>query len=366
MNDISQEERFQVVHGSDAEGKPIFSLLLKRTYDIRGNKRLVRAVQTSELRKTDEYYDGGAPEWSTIKFESDLVPFKPFTDVVVVGKAYAPQAGPVQQMNIEISVAGKTKIICVIGDRECRYRPERPPEFTDPVPFSTMEIRYERAFGGKDDVSDPQTPLAYPRNDMGCGLVLKNVQKRVHGLSLPNLEDPSDLLTPERIVLTDPYKWNLLPIPQGCGWVHRSWYPRSSFAGSMPPYLGPDDVMREEEMGLVPKRHVALSRQLKLPSYHPRFQNGASVGLMFQPLVGEETIQLTGLTPSGVINFALPSERPKLMLDIGLGQKELVPALHTVCIRPDDMQVDLVWRGAHSYPGLFWLPQMTRLHAEVA
>jgi hypothetical protein len=358
-------EVFQTVHGMDSDRKPIFSLLLKRTYDIRDDGILVRSSNT-ELRQIDEYYDGGDPEWATVKFEADFVPFKPLTDVVVIATAYAPQGRAVQQMDVGINVAGKTKAIRVLGDRECHYNPERPPSFSDPIPFESMPIRYERAYGGRDDTSDPQMPIAYPRNDMGCGLALKNNREKIQGMQLPNLEDPLDLLMPDRIVLEDPYRWNSLPLPQGLGWVQRSWYPRSSFVGSMPPYLDPDEVMREEALGMVPKRQVALSRQFKLPSFHPRFNNGASQGLMFPPLAGTESVRLVGLTSSGLLDFALPGERPRLMLDIGIGENELDPVLHTVCIRPDDMQVDLVWRGAHPYPGLDWLPQMKSLHAEVA
>lgn len=366
MVDMPNTEVFQVVNGMDAERKTIFSLLLKRTYDIQKDGVLIRSDTTLPLRQIDEYYDGGDPDWATIKFESELVPYKPYTDVIVIGKAYAPQGAPVQQMDVSISVGTRTKTIRVLGDRQCRYNSGQPPIFTEPVPFQEMEIRYERAFGGKDEISDPQTPLSYPRNDMGCGMVLKNVRERVEGLALPNLEDPADLLTPDRIILEDPYRWNSLPLPQGLGWLQRSWYPRSSFVGSMPPYLDPDEVMREEALGLVPKRQVALSRQFKLPSYHPFFNNGASTGLIFKLLTGLEPIKLFGLTPSGLLEFDLPGDTPKLMLDIGLGENELQPFLHNVCIRPDDMQVDLIWRGAHPYPGLDWLPQMRRLHAEVA
>jgi hypothetical protein len=366
MVDISNSEVLQVVHGMDADRRSIFSLLLKRTYDITERGILVRSANTSELRRSDEFYDGGDPEWATVKFEADLAPFKLFTDVVVIATAYAPSGHPVQQMDVEANVAGKVKVIRVFGDRECRYNPQRPPTFTDPTPFQTMEIRYERAFGGKDAISDPEMPMAYPRNDMGCGLVLKNVRETVQGLRLPNLEDPADLLTQDRIVLEDPYRWNSLPFPQGFGWVQRAWYPRSSFVGSMPPYLDPDEVMREEALGMVPAKQVALSRQFKLPSFDPRFNNGASMGLVFQPLAGTEPVRLVGLALAGALEFSLPGERPKLMLDIGIGESELEPVLHTVCIRPDDMQVDLIWRGAHPYPGLDWLPEMKSLHAEVA
>lgn len=359
-------EVFEVVNGMDTERKTIFSVLLKRTYDIQNSGVLVRSGQTLPLRKIDEYYDDGAPDWATIKFEAELVPFKPYTDVIVIGKAYADQGNPIQQMDVSVSVGRRSKTIRVVGDRKCRYNSGQNPSFTDPVPFQEMEIRYERAFGGKDEISDPQTPLAYPRNDMGTGLILKNVRKRVEGLPLPNFEDLADMLTPDRIILEDPYRWNSLPLPQGFGWLQRSWYPRSSFVGSMPPYLDPDEVMREETLGLVPQRQVALSRQFKLPSYYPYFNNGASTGFIFKSLSGAESIKLSGLTPAGYLEFDLPGETPRLMMDISLGENELKPFLHTVCIRPGDMQVDLIWRGAHPYPGLDWLPQMQRLHAEVA
>jgi hypothetical protein len=39
--------------------------------------------------------------------------------------------------------------------------------------------------------------------------------------------------------------------------------------------------------------------------------------------------------------------------------------LHTVLIRMDQRQVDLVWRGAVPYPGPEWLPEMPRMEVLV-
>ncbi len=362
----SKTETIEVVHGADTERRPIFSVLLKRSYRIGSDGKLSRCEGECDFVRTDQYYDGGDPEWSTVKYEAELVPFKPFTDVVVIGQAHASDGRATTAMDISVTVRTRTKTIRVIGDRQCHYRAKRPPVFTDPAPFETMQVRYERAYGGKDEVSAPQTPIHYARNDMGCGFALSNVREKIEGLALPNLEDPNELLTPETLLIEDPYRWNSLPLPQGFGWVQRGWYPRSSFIGSMPPYLHPTELMREEALSLVPRNQVALSRQYKLPSYHPLFNNGASVGLIFQSLVGDEPITLLGLTPSGRMSFALPAERPQMMLDLGLGENQLEPVLHTVCVRPDDHQVDLIWRASHVYPGIDWLPNMTRLHAEVA
>jgi hypothetical protein len=53
------------------------------------------------------------------------------------------------------------------------------------------------------------------------------------------------------------------------------------------------------------------------------------------------------------------------MLDIGRGDQEMESRLHTVSIRPDDKELDLIWRGSCIYEGYSWWPKMQRLHAEV-
>jgi hypothetical protein len=357
-------ETFVVVPGHTGDRTPIFSVLVKRTYDLR-NGRLTRAATASPLVAVDQYFNDGDPEWTSVRQETDLVPYKMGTDVVFIGRAYAPGGEPVYELDATIAVDTLQKSIRIIGDRRCERVPGRPPLVTDPVPFTEMELRYERAYGGRDFFSIPMLPFYYPRNFVGSGLALKDVAEVVDGLALPNLEDAADLLTPERIVLESPTRWSDQPLPQGFGWVHRAWYPRCSFAGAFPPFVEPDAVLREEELGLVPEGQIALARQLKLPSFDVRFANGASTGLVHRGLRGDETVTLTQLTPEGGTTFALPGDRPRVALDIGLGQNELPVVLQTLCIRGDEGQVDLVWRGAHAYPGVDWLPEMKRMQASV-
>lgn len=351
--------------GRTGTGEHIFAVLAKRTYDIVADQRCVRSEHPVSLVDVDMYFDHGDPESCTVQYETDLVPYKIATDVVVIGSAHAPAGRPVMQMDVAVEVARHRKIIRVIGDRCCIHRANLPPEFTEPKPFTTMAIRYERAFGGEDWVSEPEMPFFYPRNFRGTGIALKNIPEAVDDLRLPNLEDPNELLTPERVVLDDRDAWNDLPLPQGFGWFQKTWYPRCSFVGSIQGRMDPDTVMREEALGIVPRHQIALLRQRKLPSFDIRFSNGGSLGLVLPYLNGDEPLRLTGLTPEGVLNFTLPGERPKMAMDIGFGRNELDVVLHTVCVRLDAMQVDLVWRGAHEYPGLDWLPEMKKLEYEV-
>jgi hypothetical protein len=96
-----------------------------------------------------------------------------------------------------------------------------------------------------------------------------------------------------------------------------------------------------------------------------QFANGASIGLIFSTFIGDELISLGRLTPDGLLNFSLPGETPAIGLDLGQGMEPLESALHTVSIRPDDLEVDLIWRGAKVYPGYGWLQNVTRIEAEV-
>jgi hypothetical protein len=356
---------FEIVPGKNSRGDHIFAVVVKRTYGLQNGAVAARCEADHELRQTDAYYDDGDAETSTVQYEYELAPCKPFVDIVVIGKAYPPGGVPAVQMIASVRIANLEKSVVVFGDRKCHYRESMPPIFSDPEAFTEMEIRYDRAYGGRDETSDPNIPFFYPRNHMGRGIALQNTKETIQGMALPNIEDPNDLLTSDRIVLYEPERWPQQPLPQGFGWFQRTWYPRSAFAGSYPPFVDVDTVTTEEQMGLLPQHHIALAKQSKLPSYHPRLNNGASYGMLFSDLNGNETVSLHGFSPSGKLEFTLPGENPQIILDIGSGPQQLPAKLDTVSIRPDDLEVDLIWRGACVYEGYSWLSKMKRLYAEV-
>ena len=356
--------QYAVFPGADEAGNPIFSVLVKRSYDIVPDAPLARAEKDEPLAPIDRYWDMGDPQTSTVQYESDMAPFKPMTDVVFVGKAISPGGRPVTNLDVGLQVEGiGAKIVRVIGNRRCLVQGGRL-AFTPPEPFTEMEIRYDNAYGGIDRKSIPEGPFHYPRNAMGKGMLLKWSKDLVDGLELPNLEDPADPLAPERLLLDVPEAWPLAPMPQGLGWFPRAAYPRAFYAGSVPPYIDTGTMTKEEYLGLIWKDHIILSRKGKLPGFHARFMQGASQGLSFPYLRGNETIRLRGLTPEGMLKFNLPGERPKMRLDIGNGLKDLDPILHTVQIRGEEKQVDLVWRGSLPYPGIEFLSEMTAFAAE--
>ena len=88
-----------------------------------------------------------------------------------------------------------------------------------------------------------------------------NVREAVQGLALPNIEAPEDALTPERVVIEDPTRWPMQPLPDGLGWRQRTWYPRCALIGALPAFLEPGTVTTEERLKLLPTNHVALALQ---------------------------------------------------------------------------------------------------------
>ena len=344
--------------GQTPEGKFIMAVLLKRTYKIVPSKPCVRAEEDKPLFGGDKHY--GDMMNTTVRFEADFIPFKLATDVVLNGSAYTPKGAPQREMTATLEIATAKKTVRVIGDRICKYRAGADPLFGDPTPFTQMELRYERAYGGVDVFTHPQCQYIYPRNHLGKGFAVANSKATVEGLELPNLEDPNDPLTPARLCIGKIDHWAKQPVPTGFGWYSKFWHPRAGWAGILPADKATEVMLRKEFAKLLTPAHKELYEKHPLPVVDFRHFNGASPGLALPYLAGDESIRLTNLTPDGNLEFRLPGDRPVYSLDLGEGVKEAANVLHTVQMRMNENEVDLVWRAAFPYPGPDWLPEMKK------
>lgn len=362
---LGDEERGQtvVLPGQSPQGEHILSVLLKRTYDIVPSGVCTRAPSDRPLNAGDIFW--GDPMNSTVRYESDFIPFKLGTDVVLNGRVYAPGGTPATSCLVSLRVAGKLKQVRVIGNRVAKHVKDGAPSFTEPEPFTTMNLRYELAYGGIDVYSDKAIPYPYPRNPLGRGLAVKNLEQSVDNLALPNIEDPDDLLTPERLCVDEYSRWERQPLPAGLGWVQKTWLPRAQLAGILPADRALEQELRQAYAKLVPSDQRDAYLKNGLPDMDFRFFNGASPGLAFPYLRGGEEIATANLSPEGIVFFHLPHDLPRLGLDIGFDMQEPEVVMHTVMIRMEERQVDLVWRGAVPYPGRDWLPQMRKMEVAV-
>src|SRR5262249_17510829 len=130
---------------TDLANTPKLTVVLKGTFAFDGGDVTPTPKQLA-IFTTDILTDTKPP---TVRFESDIVPFKPCADVVLVGRAYAPGGQAVTQLLAGLRVGDLRYGVLVIGDRHWQSEvfPDAP-TISVPDPFVTMDLGYERAFGG--------------------------------------------------------------------------------------------------------------------------------------------------------------------------------------------------------------------------
>jgi uncharacterized protein YjbI with pentapeptide repeats len=106
----------------------------------------------------------------------DSVYPKARAEVLLAGKAYAPQGRAVSDMRVRLTLGAIDKSLRVRGDR-ARMTSAGGTRFGDPAPFLEMPLDWTRAYGGP----------GHPENAVGVGY-----SGRDELLALPNIEDPRD------------------------------------------------------------------------------------------------------------------------------------------------------------------------------
>jgi hypothetical protein len=315
--------------GKDGLEYAVFAI--KGTFDIpsSGAEAAFSPVQVP-VTLADEYY--GEPGFSSVKYEMDTGLIKPGTDVVLVGSAVPQQT--VTRVDVGLQVGPAKKVIRVFGDRRWERSMGRW-RMTDPEPFDTMPLVYERAFGGTDDTHEKDKKHGYePRNPIGTGYAAGRGSAKLEGMLLPNLEDPKQLIS----------GWKDRPDPAGFGFVGRHWQPRVAFGGTY------DDAWQEERCPFLPE------------DFDERFFNGAARGLVTRGhLVGGEAVRVVNASSAGELRFELPRREFEISALIKGELKENSCVLDTVVIEPDERRMMLTWRATIKCPRAFLYIDHVRL-----
>lgn len=345
------------IPGSKPDGKPIISVLAKRSYFIsRGKVEL--ASEQAPLVQNDEFENPDQMIYSEVIAETDYIPYKPFTDFVVLGKVYTPEQKQAYYLDSSVRIGPLQKVVRVFGNRTVEAKTLRGLVISDPQPFTEMELGYKNAYGGVARSKD-NTLYSYYPNPIGKGFTLKGGFEDPTQIQLPNLEDPESPLTSDNLVLSKPELWVDAPKPASFGWTKRSFYPRYTYAGVMP-----------EQLEGVANQYKELqgngSANIQIPRMDYRVYQGASDGLWGALLKGNEQVQLKYFDARyPTYDFSLPNDLPKMTLDIGDGPTLLEPVLHTVVIDMNKKMLYLVWRGCLEYGGIEALAKMNGPIADV-
>lgn len=283
--------------------------MVKASFNI--GKQWTLLEKQVEPQKEDVYW--GEPEASSLRQASDYHTGKAATDIVMIGSACVPDGQLARQMNVDLMLGNIAKTIRVIGNRVWDDG-----RISAPEPFSEMPLVFERAFGGRDLI-DGQLRGAEARNPIGTGFAGKRKAAEMNGVALPNLECPEHLIQDIQDA----------PIPMCFAPVAPSWQPRINYAGTY------DEQWQTQRAPYLPD------------DYSPRFMNCAPPDLICSEfLSGGEPVRITGMHPSGELNFNLP--QVKLRNKVSVAGKENVGefVLESVILNPNELQLALVWRSA--------------------
>ncbi len=296
--------------------RPVLVVIVKATFGFAMHKTTLAADQVP-IACGDSFYD--EQEGGGIRYESDLAPFKPKTDVVLCASAHAPGNQPCGVVDVSLSVGPVQKQLKVFGRRLWNHAGvlrRRQYTITRPQSFLVQPIRYSEAFGGIDEATGEYCG----HNLSGKGFYAFKSKTNLAGKPLPLIEDPKHLIQ-------SPADH---PLPAGLGFYHRAWLPRARYAGTF------DKAWRTQHSPRMPE------------DFNYRFYNGAHPDLQAQGyLSGNEPVTLNNLTPEGRLGFNLPATAPLCrVLRTGKAEEEQIDMhLDTVFIESDRRRLCLVWRG---------------------
>lgn len=304
---------FDMMGLADEEGRPLLLLVVKATY-VMGDSRLKLAEE--QLPVNWNGMPRGKPGESSDQYEPEGAFIKPATDVALIGHAHAPHQGATESL-VALQVGPLKKAVRVVGERTW-FRSLGQVAATKPLPFDTLPLTWERAFGGWDRTEEAR-PAFEPRNPVGTGF-RASPRHFQEGLMLPNLEDPAEPLRELGQRVT----------PVGFGFTSPHWQPRARYAGTY------DEAWSKTRKPLLPK------------DFDRRFFNAAASGLVAPGyLKGDEPVVIAGASPKGRLFFALPGQAAPVVTVARSSTTDVKPdmRLDTVILNTDMEQVLLLWRG---------------------
>lgn len=298
--------------------KPLTLSLLTRPFEVRGERRLgvhvmamVPLLGAPALCGEQELWERVPRALGEMPVLEEGVP-KSRAEALLAGRAYAPN-GEATTCPVEWSVGGIHRRASVLGDRV--WERDVPSE---PTPFASMPLTWERAFGGEGFKDNPLGRGHAPAEENGV---------TVH--RLPNVEHPDRLIRSPKD----------RPAPVGFGGIDLRWPTRAQHRGTY------GDAWLE-------KRFPGFADDLDWRHWNladPEQQQDA-------PFAGDETFVLRNLHPTHAeIRGQLPGLSARAFIvrgepvgdvDLGGPLEEVATRLMTVWLLPDEERAVLIFSGS--------------------
>ncbi|MFT3925146.1 MAG: DUF2169 domain-containing protein [Myxococcales bacterium] len=293
----------------DKNGAHVWLVAVKATFSIQENGKLELADEQAPVVLAPEFW--GDPAQSSVRYDNEVTPPKPSTDVLVEGSAYAPRRQRVSEVQVSLRTSEFEKSLLVYGPRVYFMNNLGGLGVSDAEFFESFPIRYEDAYGGSDLTDpDPGKQRFDARNPVGKGVTAQLM--RLHHQPAHRIEYTSGSVTSRG--------------PAGFGPLASFWSPRRERGGTY------DDRWDKKKKPLLPDDYDE-----KCLLSAPDDQRPA------RPLAGGEHVQLVNMTPCGRLTLQLPKIYLTFSSTFGERNEEHRSRLGTVIIAPDDGKLMLVW-----------------------
>jgi uncharacterized protein YjbI with pentapeptide repeats len=286
------------------------SLALRGTFEILPGQPARLLDQQPELA-------GDVPDpeaKGSIRYSMDLVPVKPFIDLLLVGRACVP-GRPAPAVPVTFSVGRWSKTLYVVGDRVAK-KSLVSAAMTDPAPFESLPLDWGRSYGGSD----------WTRNPAGRGRDERELPDGSRGRPLPNILRREELSA----------AIDALREPAGFGPLAPDWPQRMD----KPRKASFDKKWLEENWPGYPR------------DFDWSYFNAAPEDqqLPLDAIQGDEPLSFTNLFPGQpLLSASLPGVRPRWFMrqefDGGEAFVETRLNLDTVWVDTEAARLVLVWRG---------------------
>jgi hypothetical protein len=301
---------------TDKDGRDHCVVVVKGTFVVGPGGEAVPSETQEPPVVADVHH--GDPTTSSVKYECEFALFKPRADVLVNGQAVAPEAKPVKELTVVLEIGSIRKEVRVIGDRRWD-RGILGLRASNPVPFVTMPLTFERAFGGSD-LTHPNLKHrgAELRNLVGVGFHKNSDTTAIEASPLPNLEHPRHLIS----------TWSDTPPPVGFGVVGRTWLPRVKYAGTY------DQRWLDERFPFLPE------------DFDQQYFLAAPADQQVPFFRGGEVVRCINMTATGSFEISVPRFDIPIRFRFRDRDMTSVPNLDTLIIEPEQNRFLAVWRAS--------------------
>lgn len=325
----------------DVEQRLFDVVFVKASYGFGENGKLYPLKEQKFPYLTDECF--GSVNMTSLRYPSDLVPYKPCSDIILHATTFSPSGKPELEWTCGVCVHGPEKFsreLAVTGPRQWHPSWRGDIEQDEPVvlgsqkgfkswnlskpePIQALKLDYSLAYGGSNPEDDTGRQTVDHRNPLGTGWIVQDLTD--HRFCVPA---PQILFCEQK--LTDPYE---VLEPAGFGPIPPAWLPRRPLGGTY------DQNWLD---GVSP--HWPLD-------YSFAYHNSAPQHMQYYDyLKGDETITLSNIGRSGQNVITLPGDKI-FTQQVGFdGNTRFVAmALDTVLIdlwseSVNDWFVSLTWR----------------------